>query len=1021
MNEEKYTRKNKIKLYPFNGRSRYLIDKFYIIGYNYFTLSKLLITNNQKINEEERGEYPKRFNLDEEPYILNEITSDYSKEGLPNETIIKMIFPKKVDFFYFSSPENVDTPNQNNTKKKINNPNDFCRIEFKKNKYKVKSNKIIFSSNPQSGKNSKKSINGFAYTFYKKFKEKKIMNRRQYTFYVPYTFCIISEFPFFNNFYRLCKCIKNLYSQDSIFMPIEFLISNIVSLTPSPLNSNVVLDLKSLSEQGNTLGNYKRAVSSKIINFKTDDDLKNIKDIKSLDQSGFVLIEGNSNYNNNNDLRRTMIGKKNTHIENKREKDDYLFIKFKALSGYPLIHYNLAKVLFNTLNPEKVIYTFLYTFLEKDVIFFSKNIEYLTLTLNAYLNLNFPLNDEKYYFIGAAISFEDFSFGESEFGLKNYTSIIGINEQYRQDYKNKNLKIADHLVVDLDRGELIFGNDDNDSTVNENNKKLMKVVKKICEEKEDSRRLLHQSIKKLNIRLKKIYEIINDANNQDKFLDYCESKSAVSFDDYSKYKSIYDNNKEIQEAFYQFVNNVCLYFYESLSIKQQAEEKNKVITKTGDELMNVIFDKDYAKEKDNNKMVEEETIFLEELADTMKFQSFVYGFLQSYNPIDLFKIPLTFTEEFLSIISRKSGLLNEKNHKINYFHLIDSFYNTYKKQEKNLNFEVILFNYFKINKNKFDREIYDQSRTKYFHKNKNLIKFISNKNSKVINNNSGDRRVLLYQTYELDDNLLLKYIHLHQNLSEKELNSSIYGSFFIKENRVEEINVNEIEARIENYSISDGLLTVSDLCCANLILLFAMSLKSFKSVKETLDCQTFLCYLFQEFTIFRKYYSILFKMIYRLYQDKNNTNAALCYFPCINSIRNNKIVPNEELMIIINEYNKSDIMNVTMSEEEEEKEADNDDQMKNKFKEITITSENLYIHHNFTSNRFVKEDEIIDQLNKNKTSEQVEILLKTGEILTPKIRFKFGAGEDEQYECFFVSQKSILEKLINEYKIYTEN
>ena len=29
---------NLIQLYPFNGRSPYLIDKFYIIGYNYYTL-----------------------------------------------------------------------------------------------------------------------------------------------------------------------------------------------------------------------------------------------------------------------------------------------------------------------------------------------------------------------------------------------------------------------------------------------------------------------------------------------------------------------------------------------------------------------------------------------------------------------------------------------------------------------------------------------------------------------------------------------------------------------------------------------------------------------------------------------------------------------------------------------------------------------------------------------------------------------------------------------------------------------
>ena len=55
-----------------------------------------------------------------------------------------------------------------------------------------------------------------------------------------------------------------------------------------------------------------------------------------------------------------------------------------------MIQYNLDKVLLNNLNPEKIITIFLFIFLEKDVIFFSKDIEYLTLTLNAYLN--FPLN-----------------------------------------------------------------------------------------------------------------------------------------------------------------------------------------------------------------------------------------------------------------------------------------------------------------------------------------------------------------------------------------------------------------------------------------------------------------------------------------------------------------------------------------------------------------------------------------------------------------------------------------------------
>ena len=35
---------------------------------------------------------------------------------------------------------------------------------------------VIFSSNPQSGNNSKKSINGFVYIFYKKLRQKKELN-----------------------------------------------------------------------------------------------------------------------------------------------------------------------------------------------------------------------------------------------------------------------------------------------------------------------------------------------------------------------------------------------------------------------------------------------------------------------------------------------------------------------------------------------------------------------------------------------------------------------------------------------------------------------------------------------------------------------------------------------------------------------------------------------------------------------------------------------------------------------------
>ena len=72
----------------------------------------------------------------------------------------------------------------------------------------------------------------------------------------------------------------------------------------------------------------------------------------------------------------------------------------------------------------------------------------------------------------------------------------------------------------------------------------------------------------------------------------------------------------------------------------------------------------------------------------MKFQSFVYQFVQSYSPINLYKIPLTFTEEFLSIISRKSSLLNNT---IDFFAIIDQLY--YTKYRENFDIDFTPFFY----------------------------------------------------------------------------------------------------------------------------------------------------------------------------------------------------------------------------------------------------------------------------------------------------------------------------------------
>ena len=188
---------------------------------------------------------------------------------------------------------------------------------------------------------------------------------------------------------------------------------------------------------------------------------------------------------NQNKRKKKMNSKYNNPFFNNYQLEEiFPKIKFGFLSGYPLIDYNLAKVLLYTLSPADIIDIFFYTFLEKDVIFFSKNLSYLSLTINSYMNLNFPLNDEKYYFINASVSYENYMNNESRFVGSAFTKIIGINEQYQPKYINNPYKLKEHLAVDLDKGELYKVEDKNNKEGSKNNKMIFSLIRKICNKKE---------------------------------------------------------------------------------------------------------------------------------------------------------------------------------------------------------------------------------------------------------------------------------------------------------------------------------------------------------------------------------------------------------------------------------------------------------------------------------------------------------------------------------------------------------
>ena len=986
---------NLTPLYPYNGRASNLIDKFYIFGYNYLTLKKFLIT--QKIDISKQKVVKDSFgwiHLDEKPSILAEITNDYCKDLISDNIISEAIFPNNLMIYYNYEESEINTLRSSCVTKSFeeNESIYFTKIDFGYDRKGIPiSYRSTFSSHPLTDNNSKKCQNGFAYTFYRKFLKKRNLNGVKFNFYIPYTFCIISEFPFFNSFEKLFRSIRNIYSQKNNYIPIEILLHKIVTLTPSPINTDIIVDLESMCYQSKLLLQIKENNKAGYKSFSQQNIPRKEKIVnknnKSFDDD-FVFV-------NKNEI---IEEEKATHLDNEieelRKKYGYNIIKFKYLSGYPLIQYNLPKVLFYGLNIPDIITVFLFTFLENDVLFFSKNIEFLSFTLNAYLNLNYPLNSGQYYFNIGPISFEEFKTGNNIYSAKNIPRIFGINNEFVEDYWDKTIRIKEHLIVDLDNKIIIVNGDINSANFKklENIKQL---INDICDEKNSinldmENTIIYQAIKKLYNSLLNLY-----AKGEKYF-----EKSFIYFNDppenenEQKLENIESTIKPIQEAFYDCILSLSLYYYERILIKKD-DEKEK---------MKIEFEKHYDKEEMYKK---EELIIFKELMDTIKLQDSLQQFFIAHNPVDLYKVPLTFFEEFLSIISRKKK--EKKTLYIKFFQLIDDLYNSKKKNnEEKIDFSSDIIKYFNNFKKRFDREIYEKNQKKYNYDYSSVVKLIDNKDD--------EEKFLRYQTYELDDSILLNYIHIEKNLKTGKYVQYISDKFLIEDTSINDINLVEIETNLINYCIDNSYYSTSDISCANIILLIALSLKYMDDDSNNFSI---LNNLFENFFIFKKYYSILLKIIYKTLlhmeqegKDYDTLNRIkICFSFCFFSIRKENLVPNEFLMSLINL-----LINYFEKDDDDKNKIEQKNEIKNNDKKIS--KKIIYLYKNFTSIQVYYEKFIVNMINK--TQKRV-ITINTGEKIenmSPKIRYADDGGNI--IESDFISQREILNILSLEYEIYSE-
>jgi len=935
---------NTIPLYPYDGNASNLIDKFYIFGYEPSTLKKNLIDQNLKIyNENHQIETLIPFQLDEEPSILNEITNDINKKIVDTKIVRNLIFPNKVNFYFridkikkIDKRQSAEIKPENIGFNLIDTSDDRSECPM--------SHRVAFSFYPLEGENSRKCQNGIGYTFYRKLIKKKIIKNKIYTFFVPTTFCILSEFPFYKNFDDMFKRIRKIYSQDLIYIPIEILLYKIVKLTPSPINTDVIIDFEKMCKQDEVFREYNGEKKK---------------------------IRYSISPKNNKLINKNIILPKNSIVDEK--KFDYK-IKFKSLTGYPLINYNLAKVLFHRLSIAKIIKIYLIIFFENNVLFFSKNIELLTLTLNCYQNLNYPFNDTLYFNNLGAISLKEMKNINNIFSFnKPYPSMIAINNEFVKNYSS-GLELPEHIVVDLDNGNI------ETKYIDDRYSKIFDIIDDIFTNKNYNKNIkqtiLYQAIYNIKERLQIAYD-------QD-FI-YLNNKFIDVTDKPDKY-NIEQLNKYIQESFYEFVIHLSLYCYDNLTILEEGDEKNINENEDNNKLIYAKFIINKYKYKN-----EEELFILEKWEASMKLVNSFQTYVIEHNPLNLFKIPLNFFDEFTSMISRNRT--NKFSKEMKYFKIIDHFYLEKKFNKINLiDFKSDMDDYFDNYKEYIMRELEEKGE--------------KNKSSIIKIFNIQEERVLKYQTYGLDNQILLKYIN-------KELNSPPIERI---SNKNAEINISEIESKIENYCINKNLITSKDICCSNIIMLFSLVLKY---LPENIDCSKFLVVLFEEFNIFRKYFSFLLNMIYKVYnhslEEKNEIKAnqmKCCFYSCLNCVRNKKIIVNENLEILINKF----MIKLREKEKIEEIEEKEEQSEINEIENNIINDVNLQICYNFSFMQFYSEKFILEAINGMKDSDN-DLYVKRGDIkekISPKI--KFIKNKNENIESNFISQKKILNILLNEYK-----
>ena len=625
--------------YPFSGIASNLIDKFLVLGYAQRDIDRTLLSDEPKpVNM--KNNYLKYIDFHERPTLMNEICFNYNKESQENDLILKLIFPNCPKLYFLEKKYIKDQKEQYDSNEETNNYT------------------IIFSINPMDNSNSRKSFNGLGYVFYIKKEHRDDNNEIDGLIYYPITYVILSEYPYFYHFNKICKNIYIQMKKKTDEIPIDIILYNTIKYCPSPININL-----NLSFGATLISNIKPEITA-------------------------------------NDILTQLYSK------NKLENLNGIpFVFFNQLSGYPIFDFNLSFI-FNLIQPKEIIEVFILTFLECDIIFVSSVPEILNMIMYIFANLSYPFNDSIYYWHILSVSADNFiNDTGSQFVGKSGTSIYGVfydNNQYDSEELNKKLskKIRQtHFILDIDNKSLslVEGANEDEDKNNININDLLDYIENSIPEID-----LQDANKEENI-----YDEEYKKNNFNDGINLYESINTLALTLIRRFRSVtninyneknyrptffipYENesemdtlreNLQLQKAFYNFLVQIISSIMREFPV--ETHEINEKNPNPIEEYLPLMMNIKKKKKLDEDLDLSEKPLayraglkFKQLFAESSKFSSFVINFCQYHDCIELSKIPYSFFSEYLyfSKISPNYNL-----NAIDIFLIIDQFYGKIKK------------------------------------------------------------------------------------------------------------------------------------------------------------------------------------------------------------------------------------------------------------------------------------------------------------------------------------------------------